>query len=580
MTSTRTLPTSASPDVCTFQIFSDGTQVSDTVHVISLVVTREVNRIPTATLVMLDGEAAAETFALSDQDLFVPGKKIEIKAGYRGQDETLFKGLVVRHSIKVRENGSFLTVECKDEAVKMTIAPRSQYYQNQSDSMVAETLLKRHRMSQKVEDTKFRHPQLVQYHATDWDFMLSRLDQNGLICLVNDGKVTVEKPKTEQKSLVTLQYGATLLELDAEIDTRVQPSELSAQAWDLAAQEMKKAEAREPKANLNGNLAATQLAKVLKAEMQPEPQSGQIPEPVLRELANAKLLKHRLAKIRGRARCQGLALLLPGSLVELKGVGDRFKGPAFVSGVRHQIAHGNWESEVQLGLNPEWFSQTTKPGSQTTPFLGITGLQVGVVTQLEKDPAGQDRIKVRLPVISEKNEGVWARVATLDAGKKRGTFFRPDLQDEVVVGFFNGDPLQAVVLGMCHSSAKPAPIAASNLNHEKGFFSRSNMKILFHDEDKTLTIRTPKGNQLHLSEKDQRITLQDQHGNKVVLDKNGIALSSIKDITLKAVGNVKLEGINIAAKASSSFKAEGGSGNVLSAGNGMAIVKGGTVMIN
>ncbi|WP_207431416.1 type VI secretion system tip protein VgrG [Sabulibacter ruber] len=580
MTSPRTLPTSASPDVCTFQIFSEGTQVSETVHMVSIVVSKEVNRISTATLVMLDGEAAAETFALSDQDLFVPGKKIEIKAGYRGKDDTIFKGIVIRHSIKVRKNGSFLTVECKDEAVKMTVAPRSQYYHDQKDSRLAEDLLKKHRLAREVEETKFTHPQLVQYHATDWDFLLSRLDQNGLICLVSDGKVKIEKPKLEQEPAVTLQFGATLLELDAEIDTRVQPTGLKVQAWDPASQEMKQAEGMEPKSKLNGNLTSSQLAKVVKAELQPEPQSGHLPEPVLRDLANAKLLKHRLAKIRGRARCQGLAQLLPGQVVELKGVGDRFKGPAFVSGVRHQISNGNWETDVQLGLNPEWFAQTAHPANAAQPYLGITGLQVGVVTQLEKDPTGQDRIKVRLPVISQKDEGIWARLVTLDAGENRGTFFRPDLRDEVVVGFFNGDPNQVVVLGMCHSSAKPAPLPPADLNHEKGYVSRSKMKVLFHDKDKTLTIQTPEGNSLLLSEKEKRVQLHDQHGNQLVLDKNGITLSSIKDIMLKATADVKLEGINISAKGKSAFKAEGGSGNELSAGNGMAIVKGGTVMIN
>ena len=52
-------------------------------------------------------------------------------------------------------------------------------------------------------------------------------------------------------------------------------------------------------------------------------------------------------------------------------------------------------------------------------------------------------------------------LATLDAGKERGTFFRPEIGDEVVVGFLNDDPRHPVILGMCHSSAKPAPEPAN-----------------------------------------------------------------------------------------------------------------------
>ena len=81
------------------------------------------------------------------------------------------------------------------------------------------------------------------------------------------------------------------------------------------------------------------------------------------------------------------------------------------------------------------------------------GLQIGVVTALEDDPQGDDRIKCRLPMVGAGEEGLWARLATLDAGDGRGTYFRPEIGDEVVVGFLDDDPRNPVILGMCHSSA-------------------------------------------------------------------------------------------------------------------------------
>jgi uncharacterized protein involved in type VI secretion and phage assembly len=89
----------------------------------------------------------------------------------------------------------------------------------------------------------------------------------------------------------------------------------------------------------------------------------------------------------------------------------------------------------------------------------VQGLQFGLVTQIENDPDGEFRIQVRLPVIDLQSPGIWARVATLDAGQDRGTFFLPEIDDEVIVGFVNDDPRDAVVLGMLHRLPfRPAPI--------------------------------------------------------------------------------------------------------------------------
>ena len=85
-------------------------------------------------------------------------------------------------------------------------------------------------------------------------------------------------------------------------------------------------------------------------------------------------------------------------------------------------------------------------------------------------------------MISKDDEGIWARVASLDAGKERGFFFRPEIGDEVVVGFLDEDPRHAVILGMMSSSALPAPMKGSDDNHEKGYVSRSGMRLTFNDD--------------------------------------------------------------------------------------------------
>ena len=106
MSNESTIPTPATPDVCTVAILIDGAEISGEFHVLSISVTRELNRIPTATIQLQDGEASKSTFAASNTDHFIPGKKIEIQLGYRSQNDSVFKGIIVKHSIKIRKNGS------------------------------------------------------------------------------------------------------------------------------------------------------------------------------------------------------------------------------------------------------------------------------------------------------------------------------------------------------------------------------------------------------------------------------------------------------------------------------------------
>jgi uncharacterized protein involved in type VI secretion and phage assembly len=280
--------------------------------------------------------------------------------------------------------------------------------------------------------------------------------------------------------------------------------------------------------------------------------------------------------------------VLPGNVLELTGIGERFEGKIYVSGVRHTVAHGNWETDVQLGLNPELFAETynLRPLPAEGLLPAVNGLQIGVVTVLENDPDGEDRLKVRMPLVSTAEEGLWARLATLDAGKERGTFFRPEIGDEVVVGFLDGDPRHPIILGMCHSSAKPAPEAAKDKNPRKGYVSREKMHFIFDDEKKIIVLDTPGGNKLTLSEEDKGIVIADQNGNKITLDDSGISIESTKELTLKAAQDLKIEGLNTELKAQSAFKASGTATAEVSGasttikGSANTVIQGGIVQIN
>ncbi|MFS8979429.1 type VI secretion system tip protein VgrG [Cupriavidus necator] len=588
MNDASAVPTPATPDVCTLALLVDGTEISGEFHVLSVEVARELNRIPLATIELRDGDAAQATFPASNADHFIPGRKIEIQLGYRSSNETVFRGIVVRQGIRIRKNASLLVVECRDEAVRMTCGTRSHVFASGRDSDIIEDVIGAYGLATEIEATTARLEEIVQFDASDWDFVLCRAEANGQVVIIEDGKARVVRPATGEEPVIDLRYGATLIELDAEIDARWQSERVTATSWNDADQALAEAEASEPAASAGGNLAPADLAKAVGAQTKSIRHGGALNAAELQAWADARLQRERLAKVRGRARFQGFAGVLPGKVISLSGVGERFNGRMYVSGVRHSVVDGNWETNVQFGLSPRLFAEAyaLRPPPAAGLLPAARGLQIGVVTALEGDPGNGERIRLRLPIVDNQDEGIWARIATLDAGNRRGTYFRPEIGDEVVVGFLDSDPRHPVVLGMCHSSARPAPEPPADANPRKGYTSREKMQLRFDDEKKEILVETPAGNRMRWSEDEGAIVIEDQNGNRIRLDDSGISIESSKDLVLKAAGDVTLKGLNVtldagtAFKASASGNAEVSAANATVAGSATAVLRGGLVRIN
>ena len=585
MTNARNIPVSSRSGVVTITILINGSPIPDRIATLGIKVVKEVNRIAWAKLRFKDGSAAEEDFLLSSGELFIPGNEIEIYAGYDSDENVIFKGVITKQAIKSSQNNSSeLVIECRDKAYKMTLGRKSKYLHELKDSDLCDQLIGDYDLeSGDVEATSFTNQRLVQVHATDWDFLLMRADTNGKLLLVDDGKLSLKTPDLSSSPSLSLTYGTDIFEFEAEMDGRSQYTDIEGQSWDNTSLEVLDLEANDPGTTSQGNLSSSKLASTTGIDKFQLKHAGQLKADELQSWIDSKLMRSRLAKIRGRVSFQGFADVKPSNLIELNGLGDRFNGNAFVSSVNHDISRGGWTTNVQFGMDENWFAQSKKdvmdkPASAVLP--GVNGLQIGIVTALEGDPEGEFRIKVKIPVVSDQDEGIWTRVATLDAGDSRGMFFMPEIGDEVVVGFLNDDPRDAIVLGILHSSSKPAPFDPSDDNNEKGFVSREELKVVFNDDEKSINLSTPNDNSLLLSDQDGAISIKDENGNSITLDSNGITIESAKDLILKASENFKVEGgANIELKANAQLKAEASASAELKA-NAVMTIKGAIVQIN
>jgi len=467
----------------------DGQALPRYVPVLSVEVIRQANRIPFAKIKLFDGLAAEGDFEYSSSDDFLPGNMLSVIAGYADDSQAVFSGVILCQKVVVKPDTSWLEVECRDPAVKMTMVRSTRYHEEVTDSDVIQNLIGEYDdIEASVLATEVTHPQLLQYHASDWDFMISRLEANGQICFVTDGTITTVKPDISAEPLAEVTFGNNLIELDAEFDARSQSAGVKTTAWNPTDQVLEEIEAADPSWESNSNLTVDDMHGATARETDVLIHGGSLSSDALQAWADGALLRSRIAGSRGRARFIGVAEIQLGTVLQLSSISDRFNGKVYVTGIRHQFANNNWLTDIEFGLSTtqhtELFAINHLPAAGLA--ASVNGLQVGIVTEIADDPAGENRVRVKIPVAGMDEQGVWARVATLDAGEERGTFFRPEVDDEVVLGFFHNDPAHPVILGMLHSSAKPPPVEPTADNHEKAYVSReaSNLHVIhtpFHD---------------------------------------------------------------------------------------------------
>lgn len=196
-------------------------------------------------------------------------------------------------------------------------------------------------------------------------------------------------------------------------------------------------------------------------------------------------------------------------------------------------------------------------------FYGVT---VGVVTN-NQDPDKLGRVKVRFPWLSGEEESSWARVASPMAGKERGLFLLPEVDDEVLLAFEHGRPEFPYVLGsLWNGKDKPPEDNGDGKNNIRSITSRNGHIIRLDDTDGS-----------------EKIEILDKSGkNTIVIDTaaNTITLTADADIKIESSGGkLQLSGSGIEIKSQADVKIEA-SGNAELKGGGQTTIKGSAVNIN
>jgi Rhs element Vgr protein len=593
-------PLTADATLVTYTVKVNGSPLQSSWQVVSVDVTKALNRIAEARITLRDGSASGDGFTISDAATLVPGNPIIITAGYNSSEKQIFKGIIVQQGLNISKEDSQLEVLCKDVAVKMTVGRKNLFFASGSpikDSDLMSKLIKASGATASVTATTVDQAQIYQHYSTDWDFVVARAEANGMVVVVDDGKVSVKAPTVSGTAVLAVAYGSSLLEMEATLEATEQYSAVSATSWDVAQQKIITASGANPSVNSQGNITSSTLSSVVGLSKFNLQSAALVPQAELKAWADAQQLKSWMSRLRGRIRFQGSSLAKPDTLIDVSGVGQRYNGSLYIRSVHHSIEDGDWITEAEFGLEPGWFTEQMPVSAP--PAMGmippVHGLQIGVVKQINKDPDNNFRVNIKLPLMGDDSKTVWARMATFYATNGAGAYFYPEVNDEVVVGFFDDDPRAPVILGMLHSSKNKSPYTPEQKNAFKAIVSKSKLKIEIDDDKKILTITTPGNNKMVLSDDAKSITLTDQNNNSIKMESGGITIDSAKDITISAKGNIKIDamqqasisaktdmkmtGLNTKISAQAQLVAQGTANTEVSA-SGPLVLKGALVKIN
>jgi len=157
------------------------------------------------------------------------------------------------------------------------------------------------------------------------------------------------------------------------------------------------------------------------------------------------------------------------------------------------------------------------------------------------DPDNIGRVKVRLPSLGASGEegyATWARIATLMAGNNRGTWFIPDVNDEVLISFEGGDPSRPYVIGCLWNGndKPPESMDGTGENSRKVLRSRSGVKITLDDTggEEQLVLETPGGLKITMKDGPGSLEIIDSNGNSVKLETSGVTITTSAKVTINA----------------------------------------------
>jgi len=535
----------------------------------------------------------SERMVIAKSGAKIGGKvKVSVASDASTSPEPLIEGEITALEAEFDSTGTFTVIRGYDQAHRLFRGRRTETYIQSTASDAATKVAQRAGLSVgKIEATSTVFDHLSQCGVTDWEFLESLAKQIGYEIAVKNGKLDFRKPqkadtapaggKAAAENPLVLRLGTDLLRFRALVTAAEQVKEVQARGWDLA----------QKKAFVSTSPAKTTSAVL--PTITPVDIAGKFNDPVYvasdvayrtqaevdgAAAAIAEQIAGAFAEFEGVAR--GNPKLFAGAAISIDNVGAPFDGKYTITSSRHRYdpATGYTTSFAVTGRQERSLYGLASGGG------GARTGQSPVIAQVSdaNDPQQQARVKLTFPWLSDSYVSDWARTVQPGAGKNRGAMVLPEVGDEVLVIFEQGDIRRPYVLGGLYNGIDTPPTAgpklidgSSGAINRRSMVSRRGHRIDLIDEDgrtEGITLSSTGDKlQLKMDSVDTKITLHSD-GKILIEGKGGVVIDA-------ANSKLELKGSEVSIAATTGVKIDGGSGSVDVSTSGPLSLKGTTAKL-
>jgi len=432
------------------------------------------------------------------------GKPLEIHSTVLGAK--MFSGFIQDVKLDYETSGSFKgTLQAVSLSYKLDVSERRFYYGPVTIGDVANHMAGNAGIAIKVRSGAGTKPplDLVQWSETDWNYLWRLCDDFGLYLIATDDGVRIDKSFGDSGPELTWRSDQDTGIVEFSTGAGLAPASTDGCHYDFSAS---KSETHQ-KVSRDPAVSGAIGPLVRAAQTQSKSNFG----PAYKSWRHrAKSLSDYHTSLQDEAEwslgsqlsCEGVSrceALAPGQSVRVHGVLDA-EGKYNI----YRVVH-TWESSGytnRFSCTP-WNNYRSSPHP---PRPEVSGAFSARVTDID-DPQRQGQIRVQY-YWQEQGQTCWIRHLTPYAGANRGLFFRPEVGDEVLIAFEEGDPERPLILGSAWNMSDAIPNedfwgAETHNNDVKRIVTKSGHRFSMVDKqgEEAIGLATPTHTKIVLHEK-------------------------------------------------------------------------------
>ncbi len=511
-----------------------------------------------------------EAHTVLDTAGFKVGAKVKIEATMPGGDapKELITGEVTSIEAEYDLLGARAIVRGYDYMHRLSAGRKTKTWTNVTYADVVQEIVSAAHLDAEMDSSGGTLDHVIQGNVSDLDFLYQVSQRVGFDITIEDKTLHFKKPTKASSAPAApgdadidkptqLRWGKRLLEFRARMSAVAQVTDVKVRGWNVKNREAVIGEAAAETDSTKLKMSPADLANAVGGETlvivdRPVDEQG-----AAGDMAKAIADQVASAAYEATAVAIGAPELKAGVAVPVSNVDPALEGNWVISTARHEFGSGAYRTHLEFSGRQDRSLHGLVSGGLSVPATrtSIPGVVIAIVTKND-DPDKLGRVKVKYPWMDDKAESYWARLARPAAGQDAGFLWIPDIDEEVVVGFEQGDLSHPLILGSLWNGKAKMPAALSN-NIENGkvklhgIASPVGHKLMFYENNDDVGIM------LLTSDSKIRLLLDEKLGELSITCEGAVKIKATGDIEMKADGAVKIEagkGLDIKATGNMTLK--------------------------